>query len=128
MADAGRTAHEGRTPQEHFSQAPLALEVYTRVAELLESLGGAEVTVSKTQVGFSRRRGFAWVWTPPGRNPATSPAILSIAYAHRLVSDRFREVVQPRPNIWQHHLWVENPAQLDEEVFAWLEAAYDDAE
>jgi hypothetical protein len=116
------------SPAEHFSEAPRALEVYTRVAELVEGLGGAEVTVSKTQLGFSRRRGFAWVWTPPGRNPATSPAILSIAYSNRIVSDRFRDVVQPRPNIWQHHLWVEHPDQLDDEVFAWLEVAYDDAE
>src|SRR5690349_20785423 len=77
--------------EEHFAEAPLALEVYTRVAELIEDLGGAEVTVSKTQVGFSRRRGFAWVWTPPGRDPATSPAILSIAYSHQIVSDRFRD-------------------------------------
>src|SRR3954452_2613405 len=120
-------AEAARTPEEHFSEAPLALEVFTRVATLIESLGGAEVKVSTTQGVFARCCVFAWVCTPPGPNPATSPAILSIAYTHRIVSDRFRDVVQPRPNIWQHHLWVEHPDQLDEEVFAWLEAAYDDA-
>jgi len=122
------TSDAAKSAEEHFSQAPLALAVYERVAALIEELGGAEVKVSATQVAFRRRRGFAYVWTPPGRNPATSPAILSIAYTHRIVSDRFREVVQPRPNIWQHHLWVDDPGDLDEEVFAWLEAAYDDAE
>jgi hypothetical protein len=120
-------AEAARTPEEHFSESPLALAAFERVASLIEGLGGAEVKVSKTQIGFSRARGFAYVWTAPGRNPATSPAVVSLAFSHRIVSDRFRDVVQPRSNIWMHHLWIEDAAELDDEFATWLAAAYDDA-
>lgn len=122
------------TPEEFFAGRDGAYAVYTRVRELLDlgDRGGAyEVRVSRSQVAFRRRRGFAYLWLPGqylrDRRRPHDEVVLSIVLGRRDDSPRWKEVVQPSPHHWMHHLVVEAVAELDDEVAAWLTEAADRA-
>jgi hypothetical protein len=67
------------------------------VTDVIDGLGEAEVRVSKSQIAFRARRGFAYVWRPG-----------------RYVDND----VQP-------YLEIRDLGQVDEEVARWLRDAYD---
>jgi hypothetical protein len=113
---------------EYFAGYPVAAAVFERVRRVVEGFGEAEVRVSRSQVAFRRRRGFAYVWVP-GKYLAKPAAevVVSFALDRRDPSGRFKQVVQPAPGQWMHHLEVRRPSEVDEEVQAWLREAYDRA-
>jgi hypothetical protein len=116
------------TPEEHFAGHPIALAAYAAVHDLLEGMGGADVRTTKGQVAFRRRRGFAYLWLP-GRYLAHPGAdvVLSIVLGRRDPSARWKEVVQPSPAHWMHHLEIHDAAAIDDEVAGWLREAADRA-
>lgn len=87
-----------------------------------------EMRTTKSQVAFRRSRGFAFVWRPGQylRSPASEMA-LSIALGQRDASPRFKEVVHPSPAVWMHHLELDGPDDVDDEVVGWLREAADAA-
>lgn len=118
---------EGLTPERLFEGAPKTLALYTAVADAVAAVGHAEVRVTKSQVAFRRQRGFAYVWRPGQYVRSEVPAVLSIVLPHRVGSTRFKEVVHPSAMVWMHHLELSDPADLDDEVRAWLAQAYENA-
>lgn len=113
---------------EFFAGRPLGRAVFDRVSELLAGTPDCQVRVTKSQIAFRRRRAFAWLWTP-GRwltGPAAEVA-LSVSLGRRDQSPRFKEVVQPTPAHWMHHLEIRDVADLDDEVAGWLREAADRA-
>lgn len=61
--------------------------------------------MTRSQVAFRCRRGFAYVWMP-GRylaHPSTE-VVLSVALPRHVPSPRFKEVVHPTAQQWLHHL------------------------
>jgi hypothetical protein len=113
---------------EFFAGQPLGLAVYERVRSIVEGFVPVEVRVSKSQVAFRRRRGFAYLWMPGMylANPAAE-VVLSIALRRRIESPRWKEVVRPAPTTWMHHLEIREVAELDEEVAGWLREAAEGA-
>ena len=93
---------------------------------MIDGLGQAEVRVSKSQIAFRARRGFAYVWRPGRDVDNDVPAVLSSRYPPDK-SKRFKSVVHPSPKVWMHHLEVRDPDQVDDEVARWLRDAYDAA-
>ncbi|WP_416956883.1 DUF5655 domain-containing protein [Nocardioides sp. T5] len=94
------------------------------VEQALSSIGDASVAVTRSQVAFRRRRGFAYVWRPGQYVDSKVPAVLSIALPREVASDRFKEVVHPSARVWMHHLELDDAAQVDDQVRAWLREAY----
>ena len=121
-------ADTAQTPEEHLAGHPLALATYERVRAVLTAAGPLEVRVSKSQVAFRRRRGFAYLWLP-GRYLAKPAAdvVLSVALGRRDGSPRWKQVVEPAPGQWMHHLEIRDEADVDAEVEAWLREAADRA-
>jgi Domain of unknown function (DUF5655) len=115
-----------RTPEEFFDGYPDGLAIYRRVPEVIDGLGEAEVRVSKSQIAFRARRGFAYVWRPGRYVDNDVPAVLSIPLPAEDRSKRFKSVVHPSPKVWMHHLEIRDPDQVDDEVARWR-AAYDAA-
>jgi hypothetical protein len=115
------------SPAEFFGGHPEGLAIYAAVAAMIRTIGECEERVSRSQVAFRRRRGFAFVWRPAQYVRSDVPAVLSIATPRRLESPRFKEVVHPAPGTWMHHLEVREPAAIDAEVREWLRLAYDSA-
>lgn len=110
-------------PEEFFAGNPVGLATFGTVRDvLIRDRPDVTVRVSRSQVAFRRRRGFAYLWVPGRylRRPA-APVVLSVATLERIDSPRFKEVVHPGP--WMHHLEVTDAAQVDEEVQGWLLAA-----
>ncbi|MCU0483122.1 MAG: DUF5655 domain-containing protein [Chloroflexi bacterium] len=111
-------------PEELFVGHPVGLAILARVRLEVEAIGPVTVRASRSQVAFRRVRGFAWLWRPgqylarPG-----AEAVLSLALGRRDPSPRFKEVVHPSPRHWLHHLEVDAPEAIDDEVRAWLREA-----
>ena len=90
----------------------------------LSMVGEASMTVTKSQVGFRRRRGFAYVWRPGQYVDSGVPAVLSIVLPRKVASTRFKEVAHPSTHTWMHHIELREASELDDEVIGWLAEAY----
>jgi hypothetical protein len=112
------------TPQEFFGGNAQAIAVYDRVHAIASTVADIEVRVSKSQVAFRRRIGFAYLWRP-GQYLARPQAdlVLSIALGRYDRSPRFKQVVHPSPRHWMHHLELDSSADIDEAVAAWIREA-----
>ncbi|HEX6207730.1 MAG TPA: DUF5655 domain-containing protein [Actinomycetota bacterium] len=117
-----------QTPEEYFEGHPEALKIFRWVRRTVEATGPATIGVSRSEVAFRRRRGFAWLWMPGRwlRDPAAE-VVLSFALPRRDRSPRLKEVVEPRPGLWMHHLEVHDPDEMDDEVSEWLREAFEAA-
>lgn len=121
------TGVAGRSPEDLFDGFPRGLAVCRAVEQAVAAIGDAAVVVSKSQVAFRRRRGFAYVWRPGQYVDSEVPAVLSLALPREVLSHRFKEVVHPSSQVWMHHLELDDAAQVDNQVRAWLQEAYDGA-
>lgn len=112
------------SPEDLFGGFPDGLAICHRVQEAVSATGAATVTVTKSQVAFRRRRGFAYVWRPGQYVHSDVPAVLSIALPRAVTSHRFKSVVHPSTGVWMHHLELRDVGQVDDEVCGWLAEAY----
>lgn len=88
-----------------------------------------EVRVTKSQVAFGRRDAFAWAWIPDRYlRGEHAPLVLSISLPERDTSPRWKQVVEPSPGRFMHHLELWSPEDVDAEVRGWLHAAWEAAE
>lgn len=116
------------TPDDYLSGHDLAQQLFSAIAATLAEFGEVTVHTSKSQIAFRRQRNFAWVWIPGkylrGRG---APLVLTLVFAMRIDSPRWKEVVEPRPGFFTHHLELFRLADIDEEVCAWLRTAWEAA-
>ena len=124
--EVGRGEDE-RTPERFFDGFPDGLTLYNAVAQAVADIGEASIRVTKSQIAFRRRTGFALLWRPGQYISSDVPAVLSIALPQEVVSDRFKSVVHPSTRMWLHHIEVREAGQIDDEVRGWLTDAYDNA-
>lgn len=110
--------------EDFFTGHPDGQAVATAVARAVDTLGRAEVRVSRSQVAFRRRTGFAYLWRPGQYLSSDVPAVLSIVLPRELASDRWKEVVHPASRVWMHHLELRGPDEVDDELREWLAEAY----
>ena len=125
--DSPPPAMQPWTVERFFEGAAPAYALFQAVERMADSLGPMEVRVSKSQVAFRRRRGFAYLWRPGMYVKSTVPLVLSLPLPRNTASSRFKETVQPSPGIWMHHLELRDSSQLDDEVLQWMREAYDAA-
>ena len=113
------------TPDELFADWPLSKELFAAVLRAAEGIGEVSVKATRSQVAFRRQRAFAWVWRPgqylKGR---VAPLVLTIALPWRDESPRWKQIVEPTPGHFTHHLELQDPADVDSEVEGWLRAAW----
>jgi hypothetical protein len=116
------------TPEELFAGRPAALLLFSAVRAFIESLGPVEIRVTKTQVSFTARTGFAWVWLPQLwiRKQPEESIVLSFDLRRRIADPRVKQVVEPRPGRFMHHVVIRQEADLDDAVRGWLRVAYDE--
>ncbi len=101
--------------------------LYREVRDAVAAIGEADVQVTKSQIAFRRRRGFAYVWRPGQYVTSDVPAVLSIALSREVSSHRFKSVAHPSTKVWMHHIELHRATQIDDEVRRWLAEAYEDA-
>lgn len=110
-----------------FDKKPDALYLYEAAeAFILELFPDVKIKVSKTQVSFSNRYGFAFLW-PPNRRIKNKPGtyiVLTFGLGRQEVHPRILESVEPYPGRWTHHVLISSPDELDEQIKNWLIEAY----
>jgi hypothetical protein len=53
-----------------------------------------------------------------------APLVLTLPFRHRGPSPRWKEIVEPHPGRFTHHLELRSSAEIDDEVRAWLQEAW----
>ena len=125
------TGPQSSAPEEaaaFFATSPLGLTALTRVQSTIDALGRSELRVTDTQIGWARRRGFAFLWQPRRwLRPPAAEVVLSIASTRPIPSPRWKQVVEVRPGLFMHHLELRADSDLDDETDAWLAEAFEAA-
>jgi hypothetical protein len=117
------------TPEDFFTGKPVALSLFGLIRRTLDAIGPSSTRITKNQIAFRRRRAFAWVWRPDQYlRGCTAPLVLSISLPRRDGSPRWKEVVEPVPGRFMHHLELFDPAEVDGEVSSWLQRGWEAAE
>lgn len=111
-----------------FEGQPESRRLFETLLALVETVGDFELRVTKSQVAFRRRRAFAWAWMPGQylRGKA-APLVLTVALPARDGSPRWKQVVEPAPGRFIHHLELWSSAGMDGEVAEWLRQAWEAA-
>ena len=112
------------TLDEFFTGQEAARRIFDVLQRTIATFGPAEICVTKSQVAFRRRTAFAWAWMPGAYlHGQVAPLVLTLSLRRRDPSPRWKEVVEPYPGRFTHHLELRSPAEIDGEVCAWLEEA-----
>ena len=113
------------TVGDFFAGHPASRRVYDAVVDAVRLAGPAEVRVSKSQIAFRNDHGFAWAWMPErylrGERP---PLVLSLALPREDRSPRWKQVFHPARGWFMHHLELNRPADVDDEVAGWIREAW----
>jgi hypothetical protein len=95
--------------------------IFDALRRVIGRLQPNSMSITKSQVSFRRRKAFAWAWIPDrylhGRH---APLVLSLALGYRNPAGRWKQVVEPAPGKFMHHLELRTPADLDVEVVEWI--------
>lgn len=101
-----------------------ALPLYERLEGLiLERIPDVRIKVSKTQISFSNKRGFAYVSFNPCRKAKERPNVwmtVTFGVSNRKESSRIDIAVEPYPNRWTHHVMVGSEDEIDDELMGWI--------
>ena len=107
-----------------FSGHEAVIPIYEKLeARILAVIPDVKVKVSKTQISFSNKRGFAFVSFNPCRRVKERPEIwmtVSFGLGYQKQSPRIDVATEPYPNRWTHHVMVGSPEEIDVELMAWL--------
>jgi len=100
-------------------------QLFRLLQDAVTDIGPAQVQVMKSQVVFRRNKAFAWVWTP-GRylKRKCAPLVLTLSFGYRHPSLRWKQVVEPYPGRFTHHLELYSSNDIDDEVRGWLRDAW----
>lgn len=102
--------------------------LFESLRALVETVGLFELRVTKSQVAFRRRRAFAWAWRPGQYlHGQVAPLVLTVALPAWDESPRWKQVVEPAPGRFTHHLELYAASDLDGEVRGWLREAWEEA-
>ena len=104
-----------------------ALPLYERLEGLiLEQIPDVKIKVSKTQISFSNKRGFAFVSFNPCRKAKERPNVwmtVTFGLSYQKDSPRIDAATEPYPNRWTHHVMVGSEEEIDAELMGWLREA-----
>ena len=110
-----------------FNEHMDALPLYERLEGLiLEQIPDVKVKVSKTQISFSNKRGFAFVSFNPCRRAKERPDVwmtVTFGLSYRKDSPRIDMATESYPNRWTHHVMVGSEEGIDAELMGWIREA-----
>ena len=104
----------------HFARTDDAVvATYKRLIEVARTLGPLTEEAKKTSIHLVRHTAFAGVAT------RRSSLILTVKAAADIRSPRIQKREQTSANRWHLEIRLDQPAQIDRQITAWLRAAYD---
>ena len=116
------------TLDEFFGEAGLARSLFEAVSVEIGRFGKVSIRVTKSQVAFRRKKNVAVVWMPSKYlNPPVAPLVLTLSFAKRDDSPRWKEITEVSPNRFTHHLELHRVEDINSQVKGWLRAAWEAA-
>ena len=116
------------TLDDYFEGYVESRKLFESLRLVVESIGIAEIRVTKSQIAFYRNRAFAWAWIPgkylQGRG---APLVLTVSLDHQDTSPRWKEIVEAAPGRVTHHLELFSTDNLDDQVRSSLQEAWSKA-
>ena len=110
-----------------FGEHRDALPLYEGLEEqILAQIPDVKIKVSKTQITFANRRGFAFDSFNPVRKAKERPEVwmtVTFGLSYRKESPRIDVATKPYPNRWTHHVLVGSPEEIDGELMDWIREA-----
>ncbi len=110
-----------------FGEHMAALPLYERLEKrILAEIPDVKIKVSKTQITFANKRGFAFVSFNPCRRAKERPEnwiTVSFGLGYRKESPRIDVATEPYPRRWTHHMMVGSLAEIDDELLDWIKEA-----
>jgi hypothetical protein len=112
------------TLDEYFNGQDLSRQIYEALYARVKEISPVEIRVTKSQVAFIHGKAFAWAWMP-GKylKGKFAPLVLTLVFPYRNASTRWKEIVEPSPENFTHHLELYSPSDVDEQVVVWLQEA-----
>lgn len=114
-------------PGAFFAACPQAEPLYKTLLErMMEALPPFELRMSRTQISFYNRYGFACVSLPRRRLKEGQRAYLTVSFGlgRRDEHPRIAQIANPYPGRYTHHLEITDASGIDAELMAWLKEAY----
>ena len=97
-------------------------------ALLFDSFPAVNKRVQKTQITFSNRHVFACVSFARVKRKTELPMrfiVITLGLPAPLDSERVAVKTEPYTGRWTHHIVINKPEELDEELLSWVREAYD---
>jgi hypothetical protein len=107
-----------------FAGRPVSRQLFEAVRVAVDAAGSSEIRVGRSQIAFRRRVGFAYAWVPGRYLRSDVPLVLTVALRRHDASLRWKEVVEPRPGRFIHHLELREAAEVDDVVRARIAEAW----
>ena len=111
-----------------FSGKPEVRPLFDALVErILAAYPDVAIDVQKSQISFCAPRPFCWAWLPIRDGIKGRPAhylIITFGLNHKISHTRIAETVQPYPGRWTHHVIISQVAEIDVELMAWIDQAY----
>jgi hypothetical protein len=108
-----------------FGEHQESRQIFDALVKSVRTAGPSGIRVTKSQVAFWRQHPFAWAWMPEQYlKREAAPLVLTVGLRRRDPSPRWKEVVEPKPGRFTHHLELSSVKEIDAEVEGWLKEAW----
>ncbi len=110
----------------YFAGYPQQMILFEAIQTMIISIGPVKVEAMKSGINFGTSRKFAWVWLPQKYDLKQPEGSLVLSFGlDRMIQDpKIKQVVNPYPNRWTHHVVISAISDLDESLRDWLNEAY----
>lgn len=111
-----------------FDKMPEAISLFLGIeAAIRKNMEQVSIKFQKSQIAFSSKRSFAYVWLPPRKikDRLVTYVILSFGLDREIVDPRMEESLQTARNRFMNHMIISQIEDIDEKLLAWLKEAYE---
>ncbi len=99
--------------------------IFDAVRKEVELIGPTELRVTKSQIAFIRRKTVLLVWIPRRYlHRKTAPLALTFLFTEPDPSPRWKQIVEPAPGNFTHHLELFSVVDVNDELKGLLRKAY----
>ena len=116
------------TVDDFFNGQDLSRQLFDTVYSMVDEIGPVEIRVTKSQISLRRKKPFAWVWMPSKYlRGEVAPLVLTFVFHRKDASSRWKEIVEPSPVHFTHHLDLFSVIDIDDQVRDWMLEAWTNA-
>jgi hypothetical protein len=111
--------------EQFFAGHEASRQLFDALCRVIDTVGSAELRVTRSQIAFRRGVAFAWAWIPARYlRGQVAPLVLTLSFHQRDASPRWKAIVEPSPGRFTHHLELYAATDIDGEVRDWLRNAW----